>query len=60
MPTHGRIHQAPSCPLCALKNSPKIEHRSVTRLTGQGIYAMQMGNDTMDLVNAGTLDSGAL
>jgi two-component system, cell cycle sensor histidine kinase and response regulator CckA len=28
MPTHGRTHQAPPCPLRALRISPKIEHRS--------------------------------
>ena len=37
MPTHGRIHQAPSCPLCALKNSPKIEHRSAVQWLRIGI-----------------------
>ncbi|MCF7763310.1 MAG: hypothetical protein K9N62_06520 [Verrucomicrobia bacterium] len=46
--------------LILIFGSWSIPESIVTRLTGQGIYAMQMGNDTMDLVNAGTLDSGAL
>jgi len=35
-----------------------IPEQVIVRLTGLGIYAMQMGEETMELVNAAELERG--